>query len=101
MRLLDGSIAAQRLDGAESVAAMKRAGVGPDGTANAALSRWTKGLLGRAHCHSAPQVDPAAAVRSSYPSPRLASRTPAGSHFRGRRPIQCRAVAARRSELLG
>ncbi len=37
MRLTDGSIAAQRPDGAEIVAAMERARVAPDGTA-----RWTE-----------------------------------------------------------
>jgi hypothetical protein len=36
-RLTDGSIAAQRPDGAEIVAAMKRARVAPDGAA-----RWTE-----------------------------------------------------------
>jgi hypothetical protein len=36
-RLTDGSIAAQRPDGAEIVAAMQRARVAPDGTA-----RWTE-----------------------------------------------------------
>jgi hypothetical protein len=36
-RLTDGSIAAQRPDGAEIVAAMKRARVAPDGTV-----RWTE-----------------------------------------------------------
>jgi hypothetical protein len=37
MRLTDGSIAAQRPDGAEIVAAMSRARVAPDGTV-----RWTE-----------------------------------------------------------
>jgi hypothetical protein len=36
-RLTDGSIAAQRPDGAEIVAAMKRARIGPDGAV-----RWTE-----------------------------------------------------------
>ena len=36
-RLTDGSIAAQRPDGAEIVAAMQRARIGPDG-----MARWTE-----------------------------------------------------------